>query len=81
MTKAGDDDEGPCVILAGTVYDGFRIVGPFPSWDAATAYDNEHRTDATPPSPIIPLIHPSSGVSMDDLWLGEGEHFSKGDSE
>lgn len=86
MAKDDDDDSDdglnhPCVIIAGTLFDGLRVVGPFPNYAAASAFDSEHRSEDTQPSWIFPMIQPSSGPSMDDLWMGQGEHFYRGDEE
>jgi hypothetical protein len=41
VTDPTDNDEhedGPWVVVVGTLWDGFEIVGPFRSWDAASEW-------------------------------------------
>jgi hypothetical protein len=37
----------PCIIVAGNLSDGFRFVGPFPSFDEAAEYAERWIDDAT----------------------------------
>lgn len=62
--------DGPCIIVAGSLYNGLTFIGPFRTVAEAKAYDDEHRGDDTPPSPVHPLFRPNLGISIDDAWHG-----------
>lgn len=53
------DEPKPAIIVIGNLSDGFQFVGPFETWEYASAYDDEHLGHAVTWIATLEHIHPA----------------------